>query len=302
MIPWDGKEGKNVDLKQLRYFLAIAEEGQITAAARRLHMEQPPLSYQLRLLEKELGVRLVERGARHIRLTGAGELLRQRASQILSLADSAKKEVMDYGKEMSGVLSIGTISSSGGIVPNRGMLAFRKNYPNIRFEIHEGNTFAVLDMLEKGIIEIGVVRTPFRSRSGLNLRYAALDPMVAAMPEKYRCGETGRPIRLRELEGRPLILYRRLESLIYEAFARAGVEPFFCCKNDDARTALLWARAGMGIAIVPKSALLTVGAGNLTVREIECRELRTRMAVIWQKQRYLSSLGRKFIEFFPKEQ
>lgn len=85
-----------MDIKQLRYFHTIAEEGQITNAAKRLHMAQPPLSYQLKNLEDELGVKLVERGSRNIKLTDAGLILYKRAEQILSLAKSTEDELKDF--------------------------------------------------------------------------------------------------------------------------------------------------------------------------------------------------------------
>ncbi|MGI6005758.1 MAG: LysR family transcriptional regulator, partial [Christensenellales bacterium] len=244
-----------MNLKQLKYFLAIAQERQITAAAKKLHISQPPLSYQLSLLERELGVTLVTRGPRGIQLTGAGELLKDRAEQILELASSAAREVAYYEKGMFGTLSIGTISSSGGVVPGRLMLDFTKNYPNVRFEIHEGNSFEVIEMLEKRIVDIGIVRTPFK-HDMIDCRYAPLEPMMAVMPENYVCGRQPERIELSELKAYPLIIYRRFEALLHEVFSEAGIAPFICCKNDDARTTLAWAHAGLGIGIVPQSALL----------------------------------------------
>ena len=99
-----------MDIKQLRYFLTIAEEGQITAAARRLHIAQPPLSQQLKLLEIELGVKLVERGPRHIHLTDAGKILRTRAEQILELSNSTINEIDDF--KMIDTNGDGSISES----------------------------------------------------------------------------------------------------------------------------------------------------------------------------------------------
>lgn len=288
-----------MDLKQLRYFLAIAEEGQITAAAEKLHMAQPPLSYQLKLLEEELQVKLVERGPRKATLTGAGELLRGKAEQILDFVDSAQKEVAGYGREPAGTLSIGAISSSGGVVPNRQMIEFARNHPNIRLDIHEGNTYEVIRMLENGLIELGVVRTPFQHRR-LNYRYAQKEPMVALMPENNRCGKDERTVTLRELCGKPLVVYRRFEALIGEAFAKIGAEPLFRCKNDDARTTIQWSRAGLGIGIVPRSATLLAASGKTFYKVIQCEELETRLAIVWAKNRTLSAAGQKFADFFSR--
>lgn len=286
-----------MDLKQLKYFLAIAEEGQITAAANRLHISQPPLSYQLKSLEEELGVTLVKRGPHNVTLTGAGELLKKRAEQILDFASSIKREVSDYGKGLQGVLSIGTISSSNGVIPNSCMLQFTKNYPDIHFEIYEGNTYTVIDMLERGTIELGIVRTPFKHKM-LNFHYLEKEPMVAVMTDSMGAGEDKSVISLEDLRDKPIIMYRRFNEIINDAFSKRGIEPFICCKNDDARTTIQWAKAGLGIGIVPKSALLTSVSEGIIFKEIECEELKTRLAIVWIKDRYLSPLGQQFIDFF----
>jgi DNA-binding transcriptional LysR family regulator len=283
---------RHTELRQLRYFLAIAQEKQITAAARKLNIAQPPLSFQLKALEDELGVTLVERGPRNIRLTAAGEMLRKRAEQILELESSAIREVSDCGKGMSGALTVGMISSSGAVVKSESIEAFRRDYPLVSFEIYEGNTFEVIDMLEKGIIELGIVRTPFKT-AGLNMRFAPPEPMMAAA--SYDMGP-GTSIPVSALDGKPVVLYRRFDALLREVFDKNGVSPFIRCRNDDARSTLMWAQAGFGIGILPRSALKIFGSGGLCCREIDSPELRTSLAVIWEKGRYLSALGKKFAD------
>lgn len=289
-----------MDIRQLKYFLTIVEEGQITSAAKRLKMAQPPLSQQLKLLEEELGVKLVERGPRHVQLTDAGEILQNRARQILELVDSTVKEINDFCKGMKGTLSIGTVSSSGEVLLNDRMSEFHKTYSGIKFEIHEGNTFTLIDLLNKGIIEVAIVRTPFKSHN-FECRYAKSEPMIAAMPKEYFWNPEKLSLRPDELKGKPLIIYRRFEKLIWETCQEHGFEPEIFCKNDDARTTILWANAGLGIAIVPKSALGLAANGNLLYKEIESEKLRTRIAAIWLKDRYISSIAQKFIESFGGE-
>ena len=97
-----------MDVRQLKYFMAIAEEGQISRAAKRLHISQPPLSLQLKLLEEKLGVQLIERDTRSMKLTQAGHMLYQRAEQILGMIDTASKEVREYHGGVHGMLSIGS--------------------------------------------------------------------------------------------------------------------------------------------------------------------------------------------------
>ncbi|MEO3946430.1 LysR family transcriptional regulator [Gorillibacterium sp. CAU 1737] len=288
-----------MDIRQLTYFLAIAEEGQITAAAKRLQMAQPPLSQQLRLLEEELGVKLVERGARSLRLTPAGELLRERAEQILALTDAAVREIEDYAKGLTGTLSIGTVSSSGAALLEVRLSEFHQAYAGVKFELHEGNTFAVLDMLHKGIVEVGIVRTPFPS-APYECLFVEPEPMSAVMTRAFTIDDNTGPIRIEELANRPLIYYRRFEPLIREACGLAGFEPEVFCLNDDARTTLMWANASFGIGLVPESAVRLAASDNLIVREVACDSLKTRIAAIWLKDRYLSAPASKFLEVFAR--
>ena len=139
-----------MDLRQLRYFVTVVEEGQITAAARQLHMAQPPLSQQIQLLEKELGVDLFIREHRHMELTEVGKLLYERARQILNLSDSARREIRDFKQGLKGTLHIGTVSSSGSVILSSAMRDFHHHHEGVHFEIYDGNTFEVIDMLHKG--------------------------------------------------------------------------------------------------------------------------------------------------------
>lgn len=288
-----------MNLKQLKYFMAIAEERQITAAAKKLHIAQPPLSYQLSLLEQELGVTLLKRGPRNAELTDAGQLLYKRAEQILAMTSATAHEVESYGKGMRGVLSIGAISSSGGIVPNRHMLEFTEHYPDIRFEIHEGNTYAIIEMLRKGIIDLGIVRTPFPD-DRLSCRYLEPEPMTAVMTLECVCGKDADHITLQELKCKPLIIYRRYETLIHDAFSGEGITPFICCLNDDARTTYIWAQKSFGIGIIPKSILRVLNPERLICKDILSDKLITQIAVIWDKNRYLSPLAKRFVDLFEK--
>ncbi|MEK5479451.1 LysR family transcriptional regulator [Paenibacillus sp. FSL R5-0407] len=289
-----------MDIRQLRYFLTIAEEGQITSAAKKLQMAQPPLSQQLKLLEEELGVKLVERGSRSIQLTDAGEMLRRRAQQIVDLTDSASREIRDFAKGLNGTLPIGTVSSSGSTLLTDRLFEFHKTYAGVKFEIHEGNTFRIIELLKSGIIEVGIVRTPFHT-AGLETKYAEPEPMIAVMHPDYDWNQAQDSISIQELRGRPLIIYRRFEQLIRDTCLKSGFEPEVFCKNDDARTTLQWANAGLGIGIMPRSALNLVSSDNLIYKVIQSEALRTQIAAIWTKDRYLSTLAQKFIESFGKE-
>ena len=286
-----------MDLKQLRYFVTIVEEGQITAAAQRLHMAQPPLSHQLKLLEEELGVTLLRRGSRKVTLTDAGKVLYNRAKQLLTLAQSTKKEVGEYTDAMHGTLRMGTISSSAFALLKPELREFVEHNPNIHFEIFEENTFGVIELLQRNLIEIGIVRTPFQT-NGLEVIPIQTEPMVAAFQKGFPQGLEGPSIKIQDLDGKPLIYYRRFEKLISSAFHTANIVPRDLCRNDDARTSLLWAAAGMGIALVPQSVLRLVDSTGIESVLLDEPGLTTTVSAIWMKDRYLSEIAGKFLDIF----
>lgn len=286
-----------MDIRQLKYFLAIAEEEQITAAAKRLNMAQPPLSQQMKLLEDELDTQLFKRGPRQIRLTDAGKLLANRARQILELSDSTLREIADCKRGLRGTLKIGTVSSSGSILLSKGMQSFYQSFPDARFEIHEGNTFSLIELLTRGLIEIGIVRTPFRN-SRVECKYLRKEPMIVIMDDSHDWAPEKKEISLQELAEKPVILYRRFEQLLLDTFAGYGIQPQVFCTNDDARTTVLWANAGYGIGIVPASAFNLAAHSHLHSKILTEERLYTCITAIWMKDRYLSSLAENFLDCF----
>lgn len=152
-----------MDLRQLRYFKAIIEEGTITGAARKLHISQPPLSSQMHLLEKELGSTLFERGARQIVPTEAGSRLYRYALEMLELESAAREEISNLKTGHQGILHLGMVSS-GGHEKLYGLLReFKSRYPHIQVKVHEGNSYELLEQLRKGKLDVSLLRSPFPS-------------------------------------------------------------------------------------------------------------------------------------------
>ena len=265
-----------MDLRQLEYFREIADTGSINEAARRLNMSQPPLSYQLRLLEEELGVRLFERSSQGVTLTEAGTLLYSRAGELLSYADSTKQEVERFGRRR--ILRLGLTSST--VAPMIPFIAeYARRNPEASFEVHDGTTFSLFNSLLAGIIDVSVVRTPLRLDE-VEHTVLCTEPMIAVSAPAEETPRRGRAA-LSELTGRPLIVYRRYEKLITDAFAAHALEADFFCVCDDARGAVLWAKAGLATAILPAS-MSSLCAG-LDIREIDEKALETQILLIWHK-------------------
>jgi LysR family transcriptional regulator, salicylic acid-responsive activator of bsdBCD len=288
-----------MDLRQLVYFLAIAEEGNITRASERLHMAQPPLSQQLKLLEEEFGVVLIERNTRKIQITDAGRLLQKRAKQILDLSEKTVKELTDLKEGLQGTLSIGTISSAGEILLPLKIQCFHEKYPYVDFHIRESGTYEILELIKSGIVEIGLIRTPFNQSS---FEYINLpdEPMVAGALGGlfWKCNSGC--LEPADLIDKPLLMHNRYTANIKEACRKAGFEPNIICRIDDTRFMLNWANTGMGIVIIPRDMIGLVPDAKLFYREIKEESLVTRTVIIWLKNRYLSAPARHFLELFKE--
>ena len=281
-----------MELRQLSYFTTIVNEGNISQAAKKLNISQPPLSHQMKLLEEELGVTLFERGSRRIRLTPAGKTFYDRALAILDLSQAARTELTAQKQEIQGVVRLGIISSAVEFVTRHYLAPFRRSYPKALFELHESNSYHLLDLLHSNQIDLAVIRTPF-AKAGLEMQtlppeaFLAIGremiwshykecpnalltdippsdagsviqsshPMPASDASEPQKSHTPTSLPLSALTRAPLILYRRWQPLILGYFEEQALEPNIVCIADDARTALLWASEGLGIALAPESAL-----------------------------------------------
>lgn len=285
-----------MDIKQLTYFLAIAEEGNISKAAERLHMAQPPLSQQLKLLEEELDATLIERSTRKLQITDIGERLQYRAKQILELVDTTIKEVEDINKGFQGMLSIGTVSSAGAALLPEKLSSFHEKYPGINFEIIDEDTYKIIELLNNGIIDIGIIRTPF-NLDMFESKCLPVVPMVAISKNLQLTSEC-ETLSMTDLTNKPLIVQHRYEKIIIELCHKSGFEPRILCRSNDVRTILLWASTGMGIAIVPNDCISLIQSVNLEHRKINEPSLNVGTAIIWTKDHYQSSAANHFLNEF----
>ncbi|MCL1886649.1 MAG: LysR substrate-binding domain-containing protein [Betaproteobacteria bacterium] len=291
-----------MDLRQLRYFCAIAEEGHISKAAERLHISQPPLSLQLKLLEEELGVKLIERNTRHLRLTQAGHTFYQRASQILDMVSTTAEEVRNMERGIHGVLSIGSLPAIGGLyVPDR-IKMFNEKYPHVRFNWREGNTYRMLELLDAHVIEFGIVRlpVPVGAYESIPLLTEAWVAVTHKNDEKRVNMES---ISLHELAEVPLILMHRQEGvhchdMVLDAMRFAGLTPNIFCESDHVSAILSLVERGLGIAILPESTLSVRPAGDFHRIVITGCTLQSSSAIIWRATKRLSATARLFLELF----
>mgnify|MGYP004643951547 FL=1 len=284
-----------MDIKQLKYFTAVAEEGTISAAAKRLYVSQPPLSTQMQQLEKELGCKLFERGQKKIRLTEAGKLLYERASLILDMEEVAVQDVKACSKAENVTVRIGIVSSVVCSGAADRIADFLAQNPGIRFEIFESDTYTLLEKLHAGVIHLAIIRTPF-SDDGVTFHSISEEKMTAVGAADV----LGRAVTMKELSQLPLILYRRWQSIISNEFASAGLDMNCVCICDDARTAVKLAEKRAGTALVPSSASSLITSGNTVCSEISDCTIRSEIVLAYKDNSYLPEGVKSFIDYMMK--
>lgn len=285
-----------MNIKQLHSFLVVAQEHQITAAAKRLYTSQPPLSYQMKQLEKEVGCPLLKRTAHGIELTPQGQLFQQYAEKIVELANSAKRMVSDSANGMSGTIRIGLISSAAQAVINSRLQSLAADYPRVSIEITEGNTFELVKKINYGLLDLAIVRSPF-NKVGVHYRELFDEQIVATFDSNYSHLLAG-SVDLTALQEQPLIIYRRFEAIFNDGFTHHGIKPFYAVKCDDARTALLLAAQGMGIALVPAS--IANIYGHLEYSPVNYQPWHSTVQLIWPQNQELTPLIKRVIKLLSQ--
>lgn len=287
-----------MNLQQMRYFLTVAETGNITAAANLLHMAQPPLSRQIKQLEEELETELFDRSGRHLQLTETGVLLAHRAREILNLTERSLQEIRSAGQGISGTLYMGAVSTANYMLLPNLIKEFNKLYPQVHFQLVTEATTRITELLEKGILELGIVRMPFNSNffDSYNLPEEKL--MAILNTECHPLPLDKHTLTIAELAAYPLLLHKKYESLITNVFHKHHCRPQYFCRSNDTIPLLGWTEAGLGATILPQSAAIGEAKSKLAVYEIEDSELTTTGALVWLKKRRQSAAAAAFIKFF----
>ena len=249
------------DLRQLRYFVAVAEELSFTRAALRLHLSQPPLSQQIQSLEQDLGVRLLERTKRSVALTEPGRIFLEQARQILAQVDEARSQVVAAAAGYSGQLRLAyTVSVSFHPAMPQALLRFGQIAPNVRLQLSEMYTEPQFAALLAGQIDVGFVRDkPVHAQDARGLRFSVIDrePLLLALPAGHPMA--GRDsLRLAEVAGdafvsQPRELAATLYDRLVELATRAGFQPSITQHAQQINGLLALVAAGLGLALVPAS-------------------------------------------------
>ena len=283
-----------MELRVLQYFLAVAREQSISAAAETLHLSQPTLSRQLKDLELELGKQLMIRGSRRITLTEEGMLLRKRAEEILDLVHKTETEIMDSEDMLSGSVCIGSGETDAVRLLARAAENMRRMHPHVRFEISSGDACDVCENLDKGLIDFGLLiggtdytyydymEIPARDTWGILMRK---DAPLAQKPA----------VRREDLLEQPLILSRQTcdGSDIIQWLQRDQEQLNLVATYNLVYNASLLVDEGLGYAFVLDELINTAGS-NLCFRPLEPR-LEVGLYLVWKKYQLFSKPAEKFL-------
>jgi DNA-binding transcriptional LysR family regulator len=258
------------ELRQLRYFVAVAEELHFGRAAKRLGIAQPPLSQQIQRFERSISVQLFESTRRSVTLTPAGEALLPEAIDLLSRADRALEIVQDIAFGRAGRLTIGFVGSASMLVLPELLKAFRNRYPGFELELIELTTNDQYAALEEGRIQIGCVRTPL-ANAPFSSALISRERLVLALPDNL-FDEVPDPVPLEAMAEAPFIMPpRRLGHSFHDiaraACSRAGFTPRVVQEAIQMQTILGLVAAGIGVALVPES------MGRIPRDGVICRRL-----------------------------
>jgi DNA-binding transcriptional LysR family regulator len=271
----------NIELRQLRYFVTVAEEMHFGRAAVRLHMTQPPLSQTIQSLEAALGTPLFFRTKRSVSLTPAGIALLPEARRLLlqaaSLPDLAKRAASGE----SGRLSLAFVSTADYSVLPPFLREFREHYPQVEIDLREATTDVQLEELAQGRIDAGLLIPPMPDKLKGEIDYLPLisEPLILAAPHNLKALRGTKTIALSMLGDTPLIIFpRRIAPAFHDAilacFHDAGLTPRIGQEAIQMQTIVGLVSAGMGIALVPQS------VSNLKRPGVEYRPLADRTPMV----------------------
>ncbi|MDS7721343.1 LysR family transcriptional regulator [Pantoea ananatis] len=282
----------NIELRHLRYFIAVAEELHFGRAAQRLHISQPPLSQQIMQLEAETGAQLFNRTNRSVQLTPAGAQFLQDARAILLQVEQATQRAARLHRGEEGELRIGFTSSAAFIgVMSDALYVYRQRWPNVHVQMQEINTRQQLAPLHEGKLDLGVMRnTPLPA--DLHHQLLLREPLCAVVHKAHPLATAGR-ITLQALAREPFVFFdpqvgTALYSEILDLLQRYQIRPYITQEVGEAMTILGLVATGLGVSILPAS-FSHARLANVVWLPLEEPDAQSEMWLVWSGEREMSA-------------
>lgn len=289
-----------MELRQLRYFVAVARRQHFTAAAEIVRVAQPALSQQIRALERELGVDLLDRSGRRVRLTPAGEVFLVRAERVLAEVENAVTEMAEFAGLLRGRLVVGALPSLAGRLMPPLLASFHSRYPDLELAMREESSDQLLALVGAGEVDVALVHQPAAGSlsAGIALEPIFTEELVAVVAPRHPLA-AGRAIAVTALRDEPLLLSKPgsgIRRVTMDACAAAGFVPRVAFESGGVATLRALAAEGLGIAIVPHSEASAAGPPVVALALTEPALTRT-VALAWPAGRYQTAAATAFLAF-----
>lgn len=285
-----------MELRVLQYFLAVAREQSISGAAESLHLSQPTLSRQLKEMEEELGKQLLIRGNRRITLTEEGMILRKRAEEIVELVKKAENEISMSESVIAGDITVGAGETDGIRFLIRAADSLQKEYPLIHFHIVSGDIVTVLEDLDRGLIDFGLIFGEVETTKYEHISVPYTDVWGVLMRRDSPLAEK-EFVSAEDLIDKPLIISR-------QAFQKREFHDFFPCGTEKLNIAAtynllfngsLMVEEGMGYAICFDNIINVSGESELCFRPLQ-PQITASMSIVWKKYQVVTKAAEKFLQ------
>ncbi len=287
-----------MELRHIRYFIAVAENLSITRAAQQLMIAQPPLSRQIRSLEEELGSALFIRSTQGLRLTPEGISFLQYARRIVELTDRSAEHIKEMAEGLGGILSIASVDGYAPRLLAEWIAAFKPGHPGVTYTITNGSTDDVIYRVTNGLSEIGIITEPHNAE-GLFSVPVHEEPWVALLPASDPLARgSGDTVRVADLLDRDLIIPSResRQSEIESWFPGKNVKLRISCRISHTLNACELAKKGVGIAIYPASAALFTDSSDIKVRRLTDPDVIVSYILVWDRTHRLSRAASLFVD------
>ena len=256
-----------MELRQLRYLVALAEERSFTRAAAKVLVAQPALSQQIAKLEAEVGLPLVDRTTRRVAMTEAGDRLVDHARRVLKQVDVAREDLADLAGLRGGRLTLGTTQTVGGLDVSGLLGEFYRRHPAVDLSVREDLSVNLARALQADELDLAFITLPEARAEGLELEALSREELVAVLPKDH--GLAGRrQLRVADLAGETIVTFREgatIRRRLIEAAARAGFEPRIAFETNEVVRMRALVAAGLAIAILPRSDAERPGEACATV-------------------------------------
>jgi DNA-binding transcriptional LysR family regulator len=288
-----------MDIRQLRYFIAVAEELNFSQAARRLHMSQPPLSQQIKAVEEELGTVLLERNRRRVRLTEPGRLFLDQARSIVAQLDDAGDAVRRAARGEAGEIRMAFTGSVPMFEPfPRFVQAFRERFPGVRVEMTHMSSGAQLQAITDRRIDVGFLRPSHQFEPGPDIQVRSIweDELMAVLPATHRLARARGGVKMTDLAEEPFILFPRgigcgLYDHVMGLCNQAGFAPRVAQEAREGVTILALIAAGTGISILPDT-YRNASIPGVIHRPLATTQSKSRLLLAWRAADKTPLLGR----------